>query len=53
LDCCCFYCVAANFETTEAIKVSDQLIDELNPVDLIVIGTPMYNHGMPAALRLD
>ena len=35
----------------EALKVSDQLLEELEPADLIVIGTPMYNYGMPAALK--
>jgi FMN-dependent NADH-azoreductase len=35
----------------EVLKVSDQLIDELEPADMIVIGTPMYNYGMPAALK--
>lgn len=38
-------------EQQEALKVSDQLIDELELADLIVIGTPMYNYGMPAALK--
>lgn len=35
----------------EALKISDQLLEELEPADLIVIGTPMYNYGMPAALK--
>lgn len=30
---------------------SDTLIDELVRADLIVISTPMYNYGMPAALK--
>jgi FMN-dependent NADH-azoreductase len=38
-------------EQQEALKVSDQLIEELELADLIVIGTPMYNYGMPAALK--
>jgi FMN-dependent NADH-azoreductase len=35
----------------EEIRLSDELIDELDRADLIVIGTPMYNYGMPAALK--
>jgi FMN-dependent NADH-azoreductase len=35
----------------EVLKVSDQLLAELEPANLIVIGTPMYNYGMPAALK--
>jgi FMN-dependent NADH-azoreductase len=35
----------------EALRVSDQLIDELELADVIVLGTPMYNYGMPAALK--
>ncbi|MGV0029344.1 NAD(P)H-dependent oxidoreductase [Phormidesmis priestleyi] len=27
----------------EVLKVSDQFLEELEPADLIVIGTPMYN----------
>lgn len=38
-------------EQQEVLKVSDQLIDELELADLIVLGTPMYNYGMPAALK--
>ena len=34
-----------------ALAVSDQLIDELQASDVIVIGTPMYNYGLPAALK--
>lgn len=35
----------------EVLKISDQLLEELEPASLIVIGTPMYNYGMPAALK--
>jgi FMN-dependent NADH-azoreductase len=35
----------------EVLRVSDQLIDELELADVIVLGTPMYNYGMPAALK--
>ena len=38
-------------EQKEALKVSDELVDELFSVDEIVIGTPMYNFGVPAALK--
>ena len=30
---------------------SDGLIAELEAADLVVLGTPMYNYGMPAALK--
>lgn len=30
---------------------SDALIEELRRADLVVIATPMYNYGMPAALK--
>lgn len=35
----------------EVLQVSEQLLKELEPANLIVIGTPMYNYGMPAALK--
>lgn len=38
-------------EQQAVLKVSDQLLEELEPANLIVIGTPMYNYGMPAALK--
>lgn len=34
-----------------ALQVSDELLSELEPADLIVMGTPMYNYGMPSALK--
>lgn len=34
-----------------ALSESDALIDELIPADILVIGTPLYNFGMPAALK--
>lgn len=34
-----------------ALKVSDELLAELEVADLIVIGSPMYNYGMPSALK--
>jgi FMN-dependent NADH-azoreductase len=30
---------------------SDELIAELTAADILVLGTPMYNYGMPAALK--
>ncbi len=33
------------------LKISDGLIDELYAVDEIFVCTPMYNFGMPAALK--
>jgi FMN-dependent NADH-azoreductase len=38
-------------EQRKALTVSDTLIGELADSDLIVIATPMYNYGMPAALK--
>ncbi len=33
------------------LALSDTLIDELERADVIVIGTPMYNYGVPAQLK--
>ena len=38
-------------ESAAAIKVSDDLVAELKSADHIVIGTPMYNFTIPAALK--
>lgn len=38
-------------EQTLLLAQSDLLIDELSSADVIVISTPMYNYGMPAALK--
>jgi FMN-dependent NADH-azoreductase len=38
-------------EQRRALVLSDTLIGELADSDLIVIATPMYNYGMPAALK--
>ena len=35
----------------DTLKESDELIAELDAADLVVLGTPMYNYGMPAALK--
>lgn len=33
------------------LRISDTLIDELVAAGVIVLGVPMYNYGMPAALK--
>ena len=35
----------------EALALSDALIAELKAADLIIIGAPMYNFGMPSTLK--
>jgi len=35
----------------ERLQASDQLITEVKTADVIVIASPMYNYGMPAALK--
>ena len=35
----------------DELRHSDELIDELDRANVIVIGTPMHNYGMPAALK--
>lgn len=35
----------------QELTESDQLVDELIAADILVIGTPLYNFGMPAALK--
>lgn len=35
----------------DALRVSDELIDELVAADVVVLGVPMHNYGMPAALK--
>jgi FMN-dependent NADH-azoreductase len=34
-----------------ALAASDEYIRQISAADLIVIGTPMYNYGMPAVLK--
>ncbi len=34
-----------------ALVISDTLVDELVAADILVIGAPIYNFGMPAALK--
>lgn len=38
-------------EQLQAVRLSDSLIKELLEADIIVIGAPMYNFGIPAALK--
>ncbi|MEK7949763.1 FMN-dependent NADH-azoreductase [Luteolibacter soli] len=40
-----------NGETPAALSRSETFISELFQADVIVIGAPMYNFGMPAALK--
>lgn len=35
----------------ELLSLSDELISEIDQADIIVIGTPMYNYGMPSSLK--
>jgi len=51
--------IAANFTPEEersaehraALAESDSLVDELKSADVLVIGAPIYNFGVPAALK--
>lgn len=51
--------VGANFtdeadrsdEQKTALSLSDTLVDEIFAADTLVIGTPIYNFGIPAALK--
>lgn len=38
-------------EQRNTVKTSDLLIAEIAQADMIVMGTPMYNYGMPASLK--
>lgn len=38
-------------EQNALLSVSDELIDEVTKADVILLSTPMYNYGMPAALK--
>ncbi len=48
-----FYTPSENFtpELQDATKLSDQLIAELTGCDILLISTPMYNFGVPSALK--
>ena len=39
-------------EQREALNISDELVAELEAADVIVIGAPVYNFGIPGALKL-
>lgn len=51
--------IAANFtadedrtpEQRETLGLSDRLVAELQAADVVVIGSPIYNFGIPAALK--
>src|SRR5947209_315192 len=34
-----------------AVRLSDEAVDELLAADIIVIGAPMWNFGLPSALK--
>lgn len=36
---------------TERLALSDELVDEVIAADIILLGVPMYNYGMPTALK--
>ncbi len=38
-------------EQQAVVRFSDQLIDELRHADVIVLGVPMYNYGIPTQLK--
>ena len=38
-------------EQLETVQFSDSLLEEVQEADTIVIGAPMYNFGIPAALK--
>jgi FMN-dependent NADH-azoreductase len=42
---------AATDSAREAIALSDRLIAELKAADIVVVGAPMYNFGMPSTLK--
>lgn len=42
---------ARSAEQKEALALSDTLVGELKAADTIVIGTPVYNFSVPAALK--
>ena len=42
---------AATEAEKAALALSDVLVDELRDIDLLVIGAPMYNFGIPSSLK--
>jgi FMN-dependent NADH-azoreductase len=43
--------IVENEAAREALALSDALIAELKAADVVVIGAPMYNFGMPSTLK--
>ena len=43
--------IVENEEARQALALSDELIAELQDADLIIVGAPMYNFGMPSTLK--
>ncbi len=41
----------ANEAQARARRLSDTLVDELKAADIVVIGAPMYNFGIPSTLK--
>lgn len=39
-------------EQREALRVSDELVGELQAADVLVLGAPIYNFAIPGALKL-
>ncbi len=46
-----FYHGELNKEQQKVTHLSDKLVDELIESDILVIGAPMYNFGIPASLK--
>ncbi len=42
---------ARTAEQQQALAFSNQLVEELKDADVLVIGAPMYNFGIPASLK--
>jgi FMN-dependent NADH-azoreductase len=42
---------ASTERALEAVALSDRLVAELKAADILVIGAPMYNFGMPSTLK--
>ncbi|MBV8688377.1 MAG: FMN-dependent NADH-azoreductase [Alphaproteobacteria bacterium] len=43
--------VVESEEAGQALALSDELVAELREADLIILGAPMYNFGMPSTLK--
>ena len=43
--------IQQNTQQRKLLSLSDKLIEEVANADLLVISSPMYNYGMPAALK--